>query len=304
MALAAINWFEEETNQLPVITGNILFLEPGIYYDIPAATYHALPYVSSSFLKTFKDCPAAAKIKKNVTDDMNLGSGIHAYSLEGKDTFDAEFAIMFQSELNKNSKEYRERRAEFQDKNKGKIILPSHYLKTPTMEIIKGVDESLRTHPLASRILKKGFKETTLIWDDPETGLRCKARLDWHQDESTLVDLKKCADVAKFKSQICNFNYDIQAAHYINGALYNGMGPDTFIFIAVESEVPFAVKCGYLKQDWLEDAKEETKRLLGLVKECMASGNYPAYEIPKNIWSLSDLAPSDLLEEFAKPAWR
>ena len=38
-------------------------LSPGVYHNIPAEQYHALPYVSNSYLKRLAKCPANAKVK-------------------------------------------------------------------------------------------------------------------------------------------------------------------------------------------------------------------------------------------------
>ena len=279
-------------------------LEPGIYYDIPASDYHALPYISSTFLKKFRDNPASALIETEVTEDMLVGQAVHSFSLEGLDAFNREFVVMFSSDLNKNTNEYKRQKGEFELANMGKTILPALYKKVPMMEVLKGVDASLREHPVTGLFLKQGMQEVTLIWDDEETGLRCKARLDWSPGKRMLVDLKKCADVAKFRNQIVSMNYDVQGGWYTYGAIACGMDPDTFVFAAVEAEPPYAVKCGYLSPEWLAWAQDEAKRLLRLVAECRHLNRFPNYEIPPHICSLEQMCSHDLLEEFVMPAWR
>lgn len=278
-------------------------LEPGIHYNIQASIYHQLPYISSSFLKKFRVNPAAALIPTEPTDDMNLGSAIHAYSLEGPEAFAAEFAVMFESDLNKNTNAYKGLKAEFEAANIGKTILPAQFKGVPTRDIICGVDASLKNHPLASQFLRSGNQEVTLIWDDPETGARCKARLDWHPGKSVLVDLKKTASVGKFARQIVDLCYDVQGGHYANGSDACGLKPDTFIFVAVEAAPPYPVKCGFLNPDWLKWAQAEASRLISLVQECRKVG-FPNFQIPSHICSLNQLTPTDLLEEFVMPAWR
>lgn len=279
-------------------------LEPGIHHDIPASEYHALPYLSSSFLKKFKDCPASALMDFEPTIDMHVGSAIHAYTLEGLEMFNNEYSIMFESDLNKNTNDYKRLKGQFELQNMGKTILPAVFNKTSMMDVITGVDNALRTHLLAGSLLKQGFQEVTLIWDDADTGIRCKARLDWNPGKRVLADLKKTADVAKFKNQICSLNYDVQAGHYTNGAYACGMEPDTFIFITVEAAPPFPVKCGYLHPDWLAYGRSEANRLIGLVADCRQRREYPSFEIPGHITSLSQLQPHDLLEEWEMPRWR
>lgn len=279
-------------------------MEPGIYQDVPAEQYHKLDYVSATYLKRFRENPAGALLPFESTEDMLVGQAIHAYSLEGPAAFYNRFAVMFASELNKNTTVYKGLKAEFEEKNAGKIVLPAYYKKTPTIDVLKGVDAALKTHPMASVILKQGFRELTLIWDDEETGLRCKARVDHEPGKRVLADLKKTADVNRFRNQIVDLSYDVQAGWYVQGARACGLDPDTFVFIAVEAEPPYAVKCGYLLPEWLAWAETEARRLLHLVKECRETQCFPAYQIPGHLCSLSQLTPHDLMEEWAMPQWR
>ncbi len=40
-------------------------IKPGVYYDIPAAEYHAMEgYISNSYLSRLNICPAAAKVPR------------------------------------------------------------------------------------------------------------------------------------------------------------------------------------------------------------------------------------------------
>lgn len=275
-----------------------LSLEPGIYHDIPASDYHALPYLSSSFLKKFRDCPAAALAPFEPTVDMNVGSAIHAYSLEGLAAFNQEFAVMFESDLNKNTNEYKGLKRQFEQMARNKTILPAVFNKVPMMEVIKGVDNALRTHPLAGSLLKTGFQEVTLIWDDPETGVRCKARLDWNPGQRILADLKKTADVSRFTYQMRDLNYPIQAAHYSTGARECGIEVDTFIFVAVEACPPYMIRCGFLGPSKMDEAEKELSRLIGLVRDCKEQDRFPNYRIPDHIFSLNEITPAELLEEW------
>jgi hypothetical protein len=279
-------------------------LEPGIYPGISEDTYHALPYVGSTTLKNYAKNPAGSLLPFTPTDDMNLGSAIHSYSLQGESHFAENFAIMFSSPLNKNTNEYKALKADFVQHNDGKTILPESYYKTPTMEIIKGVDAALRSHDVAGMFLKQGTEELTLIWDDKDTGVRCKARIDFNPGRFLLVDLKKTANVLKFRNQMCDLYYDIQAGHYTNGARALGMKIDTFALIAVEAEPPYPVLTGYLSESWLSWACHEAHRQLSLYNESRTTGNWPNYQVPGHIFSLSQIVPDDLFVEFDMPPWR
>jgi exodeoxyribonuclease VIII len=272
-------------------------LPPGIYKDIPAEQYHALPYVSSSFLKKFRSNPASALLPVEQTPSMILGSASHAYSLEGDAEFLAGFVVA-PSGINKRTNAGKEEWASFELANQNKTILT-----VEQAQAVFGIDKSLKSHPLASLLLKRGNPELTLIWDDPTTGLRCKARIDLDPERRALIDYKTCADVAKFERQMVSLNYPIQAAHYSNGATICELHHDTFIFLAAETSEPYPVRCGYLSPDYMTWAKDETRRLMVMVAECKESGVYPNYEIPRHIMSIKQITPADLLEEFELPRW-
>ena len=281
----------------------VVELTPGAYHGVPEDVYHALPYVSSSFLKKFKDCPASALLPVEKTACMELGSALHCYILE-KETFNSRYTTMFESELNKNSNAYKEEAAKFNAANTGKTILPSHTSKVQTMDVIKGVHASLQAHPAAFKLLsQEGLSEVTLIWDDPITGLRCKARLDFYT-EGIIADLKKTADVLKFRNALVSFNYDIQSAWYLDGAHANDLAAEKFAFIAYETEAPYMVTTGYLSDKWAEYGKKEIRRLMGIVKECKERNYFPAFQIPEHITSLDQINGRDLMIEWDMPSWR
>jgi exodeoxyribonuclease VIII len=282
----------------------VVELEPGAYYGVPEEVYHSLPFISSSYLKRFKDCPADALIPVEKTDHMELGSALHCYTLEGQGVFEQRYATMFVSDLSKNSNDYRKKAEEFKSANAGKIILPSHTNKVPTMDVIKGVHGSLQAHPAAFKLLsQEGMTEVTLIWDDPITGLRCKARLDFFS-EGIIADLKKTDDVQKFRNAIVSYNYDIQAAWYLTGAKACDLQAEKFVFIAMEAKAPYKVASGTLSEKWVEYGLKESQRLLGLAKECKERNTFPAFEIPQHITSLDQLTPRDLMIEWDMPSWR
>lgn len=282
-------------------------LDPGVYENIPAADYHALPYISSSFLKKFKGNPAAALLPVKQTPAMVLGSASHAYSLEGEAAFLAEYVVApeiapptdFKGQRWTATNEYKARVAAFNAANAGKTLL--------TMEqfgVVLGLDKSLKSHPLASTLLRSGSQELTLIWDDPATGLRCKARIDHSPGKGVLVDYKTISDTGKFVRQAVELNYDIQSAWYSIGAEANSIESDVFVFVAGGTYEPYPVRCGVMSTPWVEWAKTECSRLMWLIKECYERDLFPNYEIPSHITTLNEINPAALLEEWDMPKWR
>ena len=132
---------------------------------------------------------------------------------------------------------------------------------------------AVRRHPYAAELLSAGKPETSIWWDDPETGLRCKCRPDWING-STCVDLKSTTDASPkgFAKSVANFRYHVQAAHYLACGLF-----DQFIFIAVEKEPPYAVAVYALDADAFAEGQRLRDRDLQRIANCRAMAAWPGY---------------------------
>ena len=155
-----------------------------------------------------------------------------------------------------------------------------------------GARNSVQSHPFAAGYLASGVFEHTLQWVDEETGLGCKARLDWLDlDRGWITDLKSGKDIAprSFERTTHDLLYHMSAAHYIAGVRAVTGQDCGFRFIAVKQKGPWAVRCGPIAEDALYCGEQERRRLLRLVADCTASGAWPgAY-------------PDE--DEFDLPAW-
>lgn len=268
---------------------------PGVYYDVTAHEYHAWEAVSSTLLKNYKKLPATARTPYQPGDDANIGSGIHALTLQGETGLNLECAVM-PAECDGKSKAAENAREAFRMRNPGKIPLPPVYgpLKVPAMEVLEGVDASFHKHPKTREILSSSKKEVSLVWIDEGTGLLCKARLDiW--DGSVIWDIKKTKSVDGFHWQAKDLCYDVQAGHYTAGALACGLNPAAFGFLPCEAYPPYRVDCIYRDPDKLAADVDESKRLIRLVMESQLTDNWPIYRIPGHIFSLADIQPDDLI---------
>ena len=89
------------------------------------------------------------------------------------------------------------------------------------------------------------MREIAIVWDDPETGLRCKARIDFvsEYDGWTVVgDLKSSINAApkQWARAVANYGYHRQAAFYLDGC--NAISPHDrlFAWIIQEKDDPFS----------------------------------------------------------------
>jgi PDDEXK-like domain of unknown function (DUF3799) len=58
-----------------------------------------------------------------------------------------------------------------------------------------------------------------LAWIDPETGIKCKIRIDWWHGTRLLADVKSALDVTRdgFSRACARLNYALSAAMYCEG---------------------------------------------------------------------------------------
>lgn len=110
-------------------------------------------------------------------------------------------------------------------------------------------------------------------WD--ENGVPCRALLDWVRDDLLYVDdLKTTTDASpnKFRRHVFNMGYDIQAAFYLRAS-----GCGEFRWVVVETKPPYPVAIYQLTERAMASAHVKVDAALQIFKECMESGEWPAY---------------------------
>jgi hypothetical protein len=282
----------------PVLATMIECPPPGIYYDIPAHAYHSWAAISSTLLKGYAENPCTARIPYEAKDDANVGSGIHAYSLQGQKGLDEE--CHFGPKFGKAAADVIAR-LELQALHPQKVILPAYYGSPAPgekiMDVLQGVDESMHAHLKIGPVLRNSQKEVSLVWIDEDSGCLCKARLDiW--DGSIIWDLKKCRSISGFQRQLKDLHYDIQDGHYFNGAIACGLPAVAFGFIPCEAFPPYQVACGYRDPEKLEYDRVNARRIIGLVKQSQLTGRWLNGAIPDHIFDLDDITPDDLVNVY------
>lgn len=99
----------------------------------------------------------------------------------------------------------------------------------------------LRNDPLFSRLLRLGQPEQVQFWEDERTGLPCKARIDLPvPDERIIVDVKTTSarTQAEFVANCYGYEYDRQAAYYLDGYRRAGGQADLFLIIGIQKQKP------------------------------------------------------------------
>ena len=266
--------------------------KPDIYTGVPFDAYLQWPYLNNTLLshaaRSMAHFRAAEEADEEKSSDaQQLGSLIHTGVLE-PDQIRRQFVVQpdFTARVLEEKPDckkpratsrYRELVAEFQQLHNGKqIVSQDEY------DAVLGIHATLREHPRAAKYLRQGRTEVSLVWDDPETGLRCKARIDyWQQRSRRLTDLKTTRDGSRFEKFVAEYGYHRQMAFYADGlAILTGKAHEACL-VAVEPCSPFAVRAAPLGSEALDAGRQEYRRLLNQIAECRENDHWPGYADPE-----------------------
>ena len=226
--------------------------EPGIYHDVDFEEYLSWDAVNNSSLHPAERSMAhfAAQEPVEPTEAMQFGSLVHCGRLE-PDCLAQRYVVTpdFATQVRRPdgspyanpraSGEYKRLVAEFEEENAGKeIVSQEKYMQ------MLGMLTSLANSVRANEYLGPGDAEVSIVWDDRDTGVRCKARLDkWSHPHRRIADLKTANDASDFERAIFNYRYHRQAAFYVDGAAaLTGKG-HSYCLVVVEKTPPYGVRC-------------------------------------------------------------
>lgn len=144
------------------------------------------------------------------------------------------------------------------------------------------VAQALFNHPVAGAWLDaQGPTEETLEWTHPDTGLKCKARLDKLAVPSVIVDAKGygSSDPRIIGRRVAQLGCHVQAAHYCEGlSIARGvpLAEVRFLVVSYELVPPFDVAVVELEHDnGLALGRSERDRLMARLAECLATNTWP-----------------------------
>ncbi len=254
--------------------------QPGVYAGIKDTVYHGLTqYCSKSYLWKLGKTPAAARIIQPDVPVLQFGRAAHTLLLEGWTHFQNCYAALPPG-LDRRTSLGKAAYTKCMEENAGKdFISGDDFSKLLEMQ------EAVRNHPFASKLLEEGQSEQTVIWKDLDSGLWCKCRPDRIPigDKGILVDLKTCAnaDEYNFSRDVVKYGYAVQAAFYLDGMnAVTAKAYDAFCFVAVSKEAPYQTEVYMLDEEFLEYGRNEYRRLINIELACRQTGIYPNYVNP------------------------
>lgn len=258
------------TNNLPSV---------GVHRGVDEREYHKWGGASNSRLSVlFDKSPAHLKAEidnpSDPTPAMQVGTAVHAAILE-PELFAAK--VCCAPDVNKRTNAGKAELEAFELANVGRLILSS-----ADFETVLRVRDAVNAHPSARNLLDNSDdRELSIAWDDAETGVRCKARLDIHSRRvAYAADVKTTSDASPkaFARTIANFGYHRQAAMYADGAAAVGLDVRDFVFIACEKTPPYAVAVYRLRDSDIELGRMQLRDLLRTFARCMDAGEWPGFD--------------------------
>jgi PDDEXK-like domain of unknown function (DUF3799) len=257
---------------------NVRELPYGLHPNVSASDYHArIPgLVSKSALDKIRRAPEVYRAWLDGAPDedthaMRIGSAFDCALLE-PDRFAKEYtvALDFGDCRKKDNKDARD---EWRSRHAGAIVLSAEDYET-----IIGMREKVLTHPLAGKMVAGGQSQLTVRWHDAESGLECKARLDYYSERHAMaVDVKTTEDGSEhgFARSIARYRYHVQQALYGKGMDEVGAPLEHFVFLVVEKSPPYLVDTWVLERDAVDTGMRLAREDMTTLAECMRSGQWP-----------------------------
>ena len=162
--------------------------------------------------------------------------------------------------------------------------------------------DSVRNHPEAGELFRRGHPEKSLYWTDPETGVRLRARADWLtliNERLTCVDLKTAASVYRpdLERAFWKNGYYLQNAWYVRLLTeIKGSEPD-FAFVCVEKEPPYLVEVVRYEPEDVAEGHRLNRIAIDTFARCIETGEWPGYtaattfRLPR--WARNDTARAE-----------
>ncbi len=260
---------------------------PGIVHAMPFDEYLAVQAVSSSGLRAFARSPWHYRNRQapEQTRPMLRGQLAHAAILE-PDALASRYIVVPEdaprrptaaqwaaAKPNESSRAAMAWWTEFNSRAAGLEVITAEEWAMAEAQLA-----AIKAHPELSRLLRDGSPEVSLFWHDAETGLPCKARIDWLAACGTVVEIKSTADESPngFGRAAARIRYDLQRAHYLSGLEHLGI-LGGWVWGAVSSEPPPLAVAYDLTAELEAQAAEDYADLMQRLAMCEASGEWPAY---------------------------
>lgn len=212
------------------------------HVDLEFERYQAADGINATGLKEILRSPAHYQVYKTQpakaeTEAMRFGKLVHMAVLEPARF---RFLSVVQPSFNLRTNAGRDDLAKWRADQDSKAIV----MTEADQPRIQGMLAAVEAHPMLCRLLADGKREVSVWWDDPDTKVLCKGRLDFVSAKGVAVDLKttKDARAEPFARDVVQNMYHVQMAHYLKAGEATGLFAfDQYAWVAIEKEAPFAI---------------------------------------------------------------
>jgi len=253
--------------------------EPGVYEGVPFPDYLSWDAVSSSYLR---DIVARGtlianhrKANSKTTPAMLDSSALHAYVLDDR------------AEIERYDAGTTKTTIVGREDDQGRTLIG-----TNAEAMIGGMVEALeKDKPIALARFRNAAHEVSIVWDDPLTGIRCKARLDalslddkWGGDYKSAAAGPAGDKIAEPSGRLWDFEfhdrgYHLQMAMYAEAIRVACNIEIRFDILAQSKAKPYpAMWKQYDSNDpWMDFGATAYRRGLEDHQICTSAGEWPAH---------------------------
>jgi len=248
-----------------------------VLIDEPSEVYHAKAgeYLSSHLLADFRRCPQlyfrkrCGLVSHEDRPAYLLGRAAHVLILEGKEAFQAGFAVggPINPRTGQPFGSMTKAFAEWAEAQQKEVLTAEQYA------LVAQMADSVQRHKIACKLLSDGVAEGVLRRE--YCGVPCQIRMDWFAPRRAVCDLKTVDSMDYFEADARRYGYCHQLAFYI-AVLREGIGERMpAFFIAVEKREPFRTGVWRVDDEVLLHAMRENEAAIRRLRQCESSGDWP-----------------------------
>lgn len=252
----------------------------GIVRNMPFAEYEAVKALSASGAWELSEtCPARfwwqspwnPKREADTARHFDIGRALHLAVLEPRALENAVVLI--------SGDDYRKKIA--QEQRDEAYAVGKTPLLVRELDTVVAMERAIHSDPDACELLGDGNgddHEVSFFWDDPQTGVPCKARADrLSRDKRAIVDLKTADSAAPeaWKAAAWRHGHALRAPWYLDGyEVATGDVMRRYAFICVEKDPPHVVAIYDLSERALAWGRMLTRRALSRFAECHVANKW------------------------------